>query len=378
MEFEHVRIDDRPPCGRLGFCLTPDLTGNGLPDVLVGGMGRAGRMDLFGKQLKLRQLPLAEPVFQHLESNVFWYENPGWERHDVATAPDLSVGGSYGDIDGDGRPELVIGQNNGNELYWFDPPSDPREPWDRYLITDRFKKYHDTAVADVDGDGADEVILLSQESQIVAYFDIPTNPRVEPWPSADLHVIAEELLVEGVAVADLDGDGETELVAGPNVFRRDGSPDVWKRQRIEGDWRWTRLAIGDVDGDGRDEIVMTEGDLPYHGNRRGRLGVVDTETWTVEEIDDGLYCPHTVQLGDVTGNGRIDIVVGEMSLGRHQRPRLLLYRNDGPDRFKREEIDVGVATHEAKVTDVNGDGRLDIVGKSYGPPEHVDAWIQQG
>ena len=377
MEFEHVRIDDRPPCGRLGFCLTPDLTGNGLPDILVGGMGRAGRINAFGKRLKLRELPIAETIFQQLESNVFWYENPGWKRHDVATAPDLSVGGSCGDLDGDGDPELVIGQNNGTSLYWFDPPSDPRRPWKQYCITEQFRKYHDTAVRDIDGDGEDEVILLSQESEVVAYFDVPRDPTMEPWPDSHLHILAEDLLVEGIAVSDVNGDGQVELIAGPNVFSRHGSADEWDRRPIDGDWEWTRIAVGDIDADGHNEIVMTEGDLPYHGDRRGRLGIVDTQTWDVDVIDSGLFCPHTIQLGDVTGNGRIDLVVGEMSIGEFDQPRLLLYRNDGADGFRREEVHVGVSTHEAKLVDLNGNGQLDIAGKSYGPPAHVDAWLRQ-
>jgi len=37
--FKHERVDDRPPCAKLGFCLTADLTGNERDDVIVGGSG---------------------------------------------------------------------------------------------------------------------------------------------------------------------------------------------------------------------------------------------------------------------------------------------------------------------------------------------------
>ena len=39
MEFTHEVIDGSPPCGRLGICQPTDLTGNGRPDLIVGGMG---------------------------------------------------------------------------------------------------------------------------------------------------------------------------------------------------------------------------------------------------------------------------------------------------------------------------------------------------
>lgn len=376
MKFDHVRIDDRPPCGRLGFCLTPDLTGNGRPDVLVGGMGRTGETNLLGKRLKLRQLPLGEHVYTWRESNVFWYENPSWERHEVATLPNLSVGGSVGDIDSDGQVELVIGRNSRSELFWLDPPADPREPWTPHLITDRFTKYHDTAVADIDGDGNAELVILSQESEVVCYYDIPDDPTASPWPDTYLHMIAEDLLVEGLAVADVTRDGTPDLIAGPNVFSRNGTPDDWKRHALGNDWVWTRVQVGDIDNDGQDEIVLTEGDMPYQGDRLGRLGIVDTDTWEIEVLDDDLYCPHTIQLADMTGDGQLDLVVGEMGLGDNDRPRLFLYRNDGSGGFVREELDVGTPTHEAKVTDLTGDGQLDIVGKSYAPTRHVDAWLR--
>lgn len=375
MEFYHERIDDSPPCGRLGCCLTPDLTGNGRPDVLVCGMGAKKPVNVLGKRIIARQLPVVGEVIKRLESNVFWYENPGWERHEVAQIPDLSIGGSISDIDGDGAPEFVIGQNAGTDLYWFEIPSNPRKTWRRHLITDDFRKYHDTAIADVDDDGDPEVVILSQQSEVVCYYDVPENPRVSPWPEDHRHMIAENLLVEGVAVTDLDGDGTTELVAGPNVFRRNGSADDWDRERLGDDWQWTRVAVADLDGDDEMEIVLTEGDLPYQGDRRGRLGVFDPPDWSVQTLDDDLYNPHTIQAADFDGDGRPDLLVAEMGLDGDEVPRMFVYRNTD-EGFERVEIDRGVATHEAKAVDLTGDGSLDIVGKSYSPDCHVDVWYR--
>ncbi|WP_418285026.1 FG-GAP repeat domain-containing protein [Halorubrum sp. DTA46] len=376
MDFQHQRIDDNPPCGRLGFCLTPDLTGNGRPDVLVGGMGSTKPVDVFGKEIKLRLLPVVGSLIKRLEYNVFWYENPGWERHDVAQAPGLSVGASIGDIDGDGSQELVVGQNNRSELYWFDIPPNPRQPWERHLITDDFRKYHDTAIADVDDDGDPEVVILSQRSETVCYYDVPPDPMVSPWPDSSRHVVADGLNVEGVAVTDLDGDGTTELVAGPNVFRRDGSTGDWDRERLGDDWEWTRVAVADLDGDAEREIALTEGDLPYHGDRRGRVGVFDPPNWSVTTLDDDLYNPHTLQIADFDDDGRPDLLVAEMETDGTDQPRMFVYRNTD-EGFDRVEIDRGVATHEAKAVDLTGDGSIDVVGKSYGPDCHVDVWYRQ-
>lgn len=376
MDFEHVRIDDDPPCGRLAFCLTEDLTGNGRPDVIVGGLGDTRETSVLGKRLQLRYVPGIGHLIRRLESNVFWYENPGWRRHDVARAPDLGVGASLIDLTGNGRRDLLVGQNLGRELYWFERPEDPREPWTRHLITDEFRKYHDTAIGDVDDDGEPEVVVLSQRSQTVFYYDVPEDPYRSPWPAEARHTVADGLDVEGASIVDIDGDGRTELLAGPNVFHRtDGR---WRREPIAEGWKWTRLAVEDLDGDGRKEVVISEGDRPYHDGESGRLGHFTPPDWTPTVLDDALTNPHSLQVADFTGSGDPDIYVAEMGLGTNDHPRHILFLNRGDGSFDREVMARGVPTHEAKAVDLTGDGRLDIVGKSYTPSHHVDAWIRAG
>lgn len=373
MEFRHERIDARPPCGRLSFCLTEDLTGNGRPDVIVGGQGDTKPIRPFGKELKLRYLPLIGDVIRRREWNIFWYENPGWIRHDIVRAPDLSIGASLIDVTGNGSRDLVVGQNQGRELYWFEQPADPRSTWPRHLITDEFRKYHDTAVGDIDSDGEDELIVLSQRSKAVFYYDIPEDPTRSPWPQSHRHMVAEGIDVEGAAIVDIDRDGSPELVAGPHLFhRRNGS---WDHRPIAPDWKWTRVAVADIDGNGELELILSEGDRPYHDDRPGRLGVF-TSDGAGRIIADDLFNPHSLQVADFTGNGSPDIYVAEMGLGTNEAPRHVIYCNDGAGAFDPVEIGRGIPTHEAKAVDLTGDGRLDIVGKSYTPEHHVDAWIR--
>ncbi|WP_423998882.1 FG-GAP repeat domain-containing protein [Haloarcula salina] len=374
MEFRHQVIDESPPASQMSFCLTTDLTGSGVPDVIVGALGTEYVVDLplIGTSVDLFSVYGMGPLARRLQTNVFWYENPGWERHDVARAPELSVGGSLGDVTGNGGPDLVAGQNiHRHKLWWFEIPLDPRETWTRRLITDDFEKYHDTAVADVDGDGENEVVGLSQESQTVFYYDIPDNPRREPWPVANRHVVADGLNVEGVAVEDVDGDGEAEIVAGPNVFHR--TDDGWEREQIAEGWECTRIAIDDLDGDGEPEIVLVEGDEPYLDDRPARLGVFDPPEWSLTLLHDDLSNPHSLQVADLDGDGTPDIFVAEMGLEEGHTPRQFAFRNDGAGNFEQELLGTGIATHEAKVVDLDGDGDPDIVGKAYTEP-HVDVW----
>lgn len=405
MRFEHHTIDDSPPCGRLFICQPTDLTGDGYPDLIVGGMG-AEDLPVLGRQ----NVPLLGRLFRRLENDLFWYENPGadshddpeWTRHTLASASDLrALGSALGDVNGNGQIDLIVGQGFGaSDIYWFEQPSDPRDPWTKHLIASDFSKYHDLAVGDVDNDGDPEIVGISQESEIVFYYDIPSDPYVSPWPEEQLTIVSQGVDIEGLAIVDIDGDGDNELIAGTAIYQQtdaevdpgprsaqsieaDGGEQSglgigWTREQVVSGWDWTRVAVGDLNDDGEPEIVFAEGDSPTYGSHMGRLGWFDSPDWEPHILADDLFCPHTVQLADFDGNGLLDIYVAEMGLGENdESAQHVLFRNQGGGEFGEEIVETAIPTHEAKAVDVDRDGHPDVIGKSFEPNTHVDVWYNR-
>jgi len=398
MRFRHEVIDDSPPCGRLGICLPTDLTGNGRPDLIVGGLG-SETLPILGTD----GIPLVGRLFRRLETSIFWYENPGWKRHDLSPAHDLYVfGNTLADITGNGRTDLVVGQGIGSsDIYWFEQPADPRDLWTRHLVDSEFEKYHDLAFGDIDNDGEAELVGASQRSEVVFYYDVPDDPFQSPWPPECRHVIAENTNVEGIEIVDVDGDDRNELIAGTSIYRHtEQAPDQnagerlgadrgernrhrevadgWRRERVTPDWDWTRIAVADLDGDGDLEILFSEGDSPALDDEPGRVGWFDPPDWEPHILRDDLFCPHTVETADFDGSGTPDIYVAEMGLGEHdEEASHILFRNQGGGEFRETVVERGVPTHEAKAVDVNGNGRVDLIGKSYEPNVHVDVWYNE-
>jgi len=365
MRFRHECIDPDPPNTDHMICLATDLTGTGRDDVIVGA--REGH------------------------PSIYWYENPGpggdWKRHDVVNVPALEAGGALADLTGDGRLDVLAGGPLGHhDAYWFEQPADPREEWTTHVICSDYHKYHDQAFADVDDDGEPEVVLLSQYSEVICYYDLPDDPRGSGWPRSDRTVVAAGTGdAEGIQVLDIDDDGRTELVVGRRIFHReDEAGEEWTAERVAPGWEDERVRVvaADVDEDGREELLLAECELPALGARHGiyhdgRFGVCAPPEWEPTVLRDDLHCPHSLQVADFDGDGHPDVFLAESDYDDNENPRQFVFENRGDGAFETHLVGEGIGTHEAKVADLTGDGTPDVVGKTDTANARVDAWYNE-
>jgi len=282
VKFVHRVIDPAPAGCENDVTLIADVNGDGFNDIIIGGKFAPGE----GRQ--------------EATENLVWYEYPTWQRHTIGCG-ELEAGGVVCDLTGNGKPDLIIGEQiRRNNLFWWECPPDPTQRWKRRLITDRFEKYHDQAIGDVDGDGEDELVFLSQRSKILGYFDIPSDPTVEPWPDSHCHIIAEDVVLEGLRVVDIDGDGVNEIVAGANYFKPDGDPTKpWQHVVLIDPFEAARAAVADINGDGHLDIILAEGES-YPAKLVWLEGPDFKQVHTLRE---DLCHPHSLELADFNNTG---------------------------------------------------------------------------
>jgi len=330
-------------------CVTGDVDRDGQPEIIIGT--RAPRAELF---LLKRSA------------------GGGWQRYLIDdTLLTVEAGGALADIDGDGDLDLVAGHDaKGDRLLWWECPDDPTDPWTRREIFHMPGcKSHDQMIADLDGDGRLEVYFWNQGARKLFCVPVPDNPYVSPWPG--VCEIADDVLEEGLAAADVDGDGRLELIAGLSWYRPPQTPGgSWERHIFAEGYVSPKAVAADFDCDGRPEIVISEGDASLNGREYGRLVRFTSSDnpealWQAEVLHDRLLDPHSLQVADFDGDGRPDLFVGEMGLpdGSDPHPpahRIYLSRDGG---LEEHIIDTGVGTHESKVIEL--DGRVGIVCKPF-------------
>jgi|GEM_PF-267492 len=350
--FEHSYIDTALEGRSYGQTALADVDGDGRPEFITGRSG----------------------------GDIYWYDYhaPGrWTRHLLGTASPSDVGGAALDVDGDGWIDFVAGGA------WYRDPGRPADrPFERIVFDPDLRGVHDLAVGDLNGDGRPEVVTLSDKNNL-RWYGIPADPR-QPWVKHDIGPAVHA----GLALGDIDGDGDLDVVRTDVWFenvRGDGSE--WVSHPIgpntppPPDFRpafafnATKAVVCDMNGDGRNDIVFTDAEIP--GGKVWWMENLDGKgtRWLRHDIPNGdavrRGAYHSLWVGDLDGDGDMDVFSCEMEgVPGANPPRWYVWENlDGKGGAWREHVilDANLGGHEAVVGDVDGDGRLDLCSKLWSP-----------
>jgi len=300
-----------------------------------------------------------------------WYEYPDWTRHVVAPAGTWSTDAKLVDMDGDGDLDIVISEwYTENRMEWYEnplPDGDPGAgPWKRHDIGQ--PRAHDFRMGDLDGDGILEIVSRTQGKDgdhilVWKRSGQEWRNRAFPCPRG-----------EGIALGDVNGDGRPEVVIGGRWYAAPG--DV-----LEGDWQehvfgdWPPDAVvklADLTGNGRLDVVLVRSEGP-HKLCWFEAPEDASGDWTEHVVDDSVDYAHSLQVADLNGNGLPDIVTAEMH--QSERRRVMVYLNEGGARSWHRQVVATTGSHNMCVADAGNTGYPDLIGANWsGDYQPVQMW----
>lgn len=241
-------------------------------------------------------------------------------------------GAAIGDLDGDGKNDIVISNSAGSSISVFRNTSstgtiDATSFAAKVDFTTGATPYN-VAIVDLDGDGKKDIAVTSNSSARVSIFRNTSTPGVINTGSfaAKVDFVTGNNPV-GLGIADFDGDGKPDIAVSNNtatsmsVLRNTATSGTIDATSFAAKVDFTTgsgpnaIAVADLDGDGKKDIAVisvTSSTINVFRNTSTQ-GAIDATSFAAKvdfSVNSGSY---TVAADDLDGDGKIDLASASYS-----------------------------------------------------------------
>ncbi|WP_420318777.1 FG-GAP-like repeat-containing protein [Ekhidna sp.] len=293
------------------------------------------------------------------------------------------------DIDGDGKPDAIFtsNTNSSNQIFIYQNVSSgtvslntntlslslPTDQNNEIRVTRRVK------ASDIDGDGKLDLIVGNEKDNTLHVFPNTSSPGSFSFGSAVEITVGNATTTGAIDVGDLDGDGKPDIVVIPAlqsneeiyVLRNESIPGSISMNLQEGISTLDRrrnIVIADFNNDGLNDLAATA-DLTASSVGDESIEIYENTTTgssitfsTASPVTIPSNLPWGLQVGDLNGDGLVDIAVATIGgSGTNGSIYLIENSSNGTISFNAATaLSVNIDARNIAIGDLSGDSKPDI------------------
>ncbi|RFN58861.1 T9SS type A sorting domain-containing protein [Marixanthomonas ophiurae] len=264
------------------------------------------------------------------------------------------------DIDGDGDMDILSASSDDDKIAWYENTNGQGAYGNQQLISTEANGAQSVFAIDIDGDSDMDVLSASSFDNKIAWYE---NLDGQGTFSSQQIITTNAFNAQSVFAADIDGDGNMDVLSASGPY---GEGKIAWHQNIDGLGNFGTQQIitteinlaqsvfaADIDGDGDIDVLansLVNQNLAWYENTNGQGDFVAQQIVSSTSTS-------SISAADIDNDGNIDVV----SAGGDQ---VAWFKNlDGEGSFGPQQVILTTSSsaYDAITSDIDGDGDLDVV-----------------